>query len=844
MTDHWVLENNALCLRWEGGHLQVENRLSGSRRAFDFPAFMIRLGDVEIPADLFVRTGVEPGQNEIAFDYRHETTGIRARVRYWIDGEDPWFRKRLTLEAPESPGAPTPERLWVDIQDSPPGPMRRVGYGVRGGPGAEEQSGLDSYAPPVPGCGYPVWAGDWFAGLEHPVGFVVPGERLELFHHPVWDDERRIESYTAVYGAAESHQAVRDAFMDYMWQIRLPRLSKPIFHLSVGWSVRYLGNREYLDSFEMNQAYAEAVSDLGLKPDSLAFDAGWFDRKTIYRHKGDDEDDSRLVAFSEDLKQKGFSLALWVTHNGPVGFDTDWIQEQGWRVGEGPGSYGSGTFVVMAQPSFEEALARRWEALVGDVGAVHLKIDWDNECATHPDFADRYPSPDHMREASVNAFNRIDRRLRAVNPDLVTRNGWWPSPWWLCLANHVWLVHSGDCEYASWPSRTQRDRALTHRDTVYYQIMRRAETPIFFDAYDNHEFVQALTNAFGDPPHTWLDNLVLAACRGTTYMPMPINPESLRADRAEHLQAMMDWMRFNADALGTKETRMVLGNPAFGEVYGFLHPSDGSAWLLLRNPSPEPQVVDLGQGYELGYAPGTIRQVYPFWQDLEGSVTILGNEVRLLKFFAGAQEDASPIPGAAFMARLCDGGCEYLFPGDRRLTGDVGPAVHPDMQIPGLSAETTCDELNDGTHRMQWYVAVPHRFERPELQVVLHGPEKVLDGVHVQAGGSRYKGVPARYAYVTQRIHRQGRSSHGSARFLPPVGPRERDDYLFTIHESGWASVTLDITGDDLDELTVEAWVTGYEAPARQAIVRETPPMPGALLPAHPCGFSRCLRIR
>ena len=57
---------------------------------------------------------------------------------------------------------------------------------------------------------------------------------------------------------------------------------------------------------------------------------------------------------------------------------------------------------------------------------------------------------------------------------------------------------------------------------------------------------------------------------------------------------------------------MVLGSPAFGEVYGFLHPSDGSAWLLLRNPSAEPQAVDLGVDYGLGYVPGAIRQVYPF----------------------------------------------------------------------------------------------------------------------------------------------------------------------------------------------------------------------------------------
>ncbi|MGD9495135.1 MAG: hypothetical protein AB7Y46_02375 [Armatimonadota bacterium] len=50
-----------------------------------------------------------------------------------------------------------------------------------------------------------------------------------------------------------------------------------------------------------------------------------------------------------------------------------------------------------------------------------------------------------------------------ANPRLITRNGWWPSPWWLQWADHVWLTTSGDCEYAAPPSRTQRDRDNTHR---------------------------------------------------------------------------------------------------------------------------------------------------------------------------------------------------------------------------------------------------------------------------------------------------------------------------------------------------------------------------------------------
>ena len=113
----------------------------------------------------------------------------------------------------------------------------------------------------------------------------------------------------------------------------------------------------------------------------------------------------------------------------------------------------------------------------------------------------------------------------------------------------------------------------------------------------------------------------------------------------------------------------------------------------------------------------------------------------------------------------------------------------------------------------------------------------------IKAGGSRYRGAAGRYTYVTQRIHSQERKGHGESQFLPPVGPRDRDDYVFRIHDGGWASVTVEISGDGVDRLAVEAWITGYEAPARQTIVRSDPPAPGPLLPAHPYGFSTCLKL-
>ena len=195
------------------------------------------------------------------------------------------------------------------------------------------------------------------------------------------------------------------------------------------------------------------------------------------------------------------------------------------------------------------------------------------------------------------------------------------------------------------------------------------------------------------------------------------------------------------------------------------------------------------------------------------------------------------------MVQACDGGFEYAFPGNRTLADGIGPIVHADMQIGGLSAEVTANEVRDGARRLQWYAAVPHRFERPELLVILRGPEEILDRVDVCAGGRRYRGVAPSHLFVTQRILRQGRSPHGTSSFLPPLGPRERDDYVFSIHDGGWASLTLDITGEGADRLAVEAWLTGYEAPARQTLTRPDPPTPGPLLPPHPYGFASCLRL-
>lgn len=196
------------------------------------------------------------------------------------------------------------------------------------------------------------------------------------------------------------------------------------------------------------------------------------------------------------------------------------------------------------------------------------------------------------------------------------------------------------------------------------------------------------------------------------------------------------------------------------------------------------------------------------------------------------------------MVRRVADGFEYLFPGNRPLSDAVGPTVHPDMQIPQLTAEKTADEAICGGRRMQWYVGAPHRFEKAEVYVVLRGSQDALDATHLRAAANRYRGGVARgHLMPVERVFRCEEHGYGTRKFLPPLGPRERDDYVFRIPDSGWTSITVDILGANAATLQAECWITGYESPARQTLHLAAAPDAGPLLPPHPYGFSTALRL-
>jgi hypothetical protein len=301
------------------GQLVVRNLLSYSERACRWPAFCLGLGDHSITAENCALTAADAiGSDSLRFSYSHEPTGGQVTVIYslWDRG----FRKSLHITGAD---LPTPERVQVDLQPVEREEITIVGFEAQPPDFGEvtDQEGEETSFGTMPGCGYPVYVDDWFVAMEHPAAFTtVTDGCLQAYHHPTWRDGQ-LATVPVIYGAASSPQTVRAALDAYIRTIRLPRLNQFLVSLCTFWSDPYLGSMEYAVSLDGYRQYLRAMLELGIVPDVLTLDAGWNDRRSILHFKHD-PDDAALCGLAEEVRALGLDLSLWISRNGPMGYDT------------------------------------------------------------------------------------------------------------------------------------------------------------------------------------------------------------------------------------------------------------------------------------------------------------------------------------------------------------------------------------------------------------------------------------------------------------------------------------------------------------------------------------------
>ena len=793
----------------------------GRKTDFDFPAAALSLKGRRIEA----RTPAGPVKTSgkrIVCTYRDG--GVTFEVKVY-PGRGEWFFKELVIKSDAA--LPTPDYVELDRQKIPAGGMTRRGYMVtapiKGRPGSDEEGGGL-----MPGCGYPVMGKRIFAGIEHPAAFNSVDEdgTWTLRQHPVWQGNV-IRCRRAVVGLGDDPEAL---FYDYLATVRLPPLKKTLVSFCSFWSDPYIGNYEYDVRPGNYTSLVEAFSALGLRPDVYTLDAGWQDRRSFFDAKEAFGGNKGLKKVAALFRRHGAELSLWVSHNGPMGMDWDFLGSQGIAVGAGESStYCGDHYGVLLDPKLEAALKKRFCELASpEYGAVHFKIDWDNDCATTPEFAEVYPTRDHVREGSIDAMIRISDAMRKVNPHVVIRNGWWPSPWWLMSANHVFLADSGDSEYATFPALTQRASAANHRDLMYYIELRRDGSLIPPDAFDNHEFPHARRNPFVELPGDWCDTCVWCVLRGASYMPMTLQPESLEKWQAEILGQALAFARNNAAALISGRSRMIGGNPNAGEIYGFAHPApDGDGvWLALRNPAP------FCAEYKIAGDLPELLQVYPCWQRLEPEekLTFAPHEVKLI--LCSQKRIALPAETPFMVCGADKGGASVILPAAAR------PGVAEVYTLPELVVLKNECRFKEESTEIELGLRIPYRMRVSTLCLRIGGAER--EKCRVTLRTSRYGGwhkvssytLPAREVFP------------GS----PGCGERKNPDmtaipaarfFVFDIPQGGEDFLNLEITGAKLAAQDLSLWYSGRSGPARAAEKRiwKCRVFNGAPPPAHPEGF-------
>ena len=818
-------------LSLEGNCLTVHTA-SGISRTFDFPAAAISVNGKRIEA----RTSVTPVVpvsgggwcTSFADGHFHFTVTV-------TPGEGDWFFKEVEVVS-EVP-MPTPDYLEIDRQNVYAPGLKSRGYrstrvDLSNLVSEEEGSGV------VPGCGYPLAGDDLFTGLEHPAAFNTLLESRpdgtaswQLRHFPVWQG-RKIKGVRAVTALGSS---IRELFFTYLEQYRLPKLRAPYFTFCTFWSDPYEGAFEYKVDKESYSGMLRAFSALGLHFDGCTLDAGWQERKSFFAAKSSYGGEEALKSFAQELKNANTALGLWVSHNGPVGMDMEFLKSQGIIVGGGISCHYSGdNYAVLPDRKLEELFTRRLcELAAPEYGCRFFKMDWDNECATAPEFDKLYPTRNHVREACLNIMERINRTLRNINPRIMTRNGRWPSPWLLSRTTHISLADGGDCEYTCFPSLDQRNASTTHRDSVYYCAHVRDDSFLPLDVYDNHEFSHALRNPFQESPGVWSDCCLWAVMRGVSYHQLALQPEALEEWQAKSLRGAMELLRAHAPRIITGRSRMVGGNPSAGQIYGFLHPGAKGEKLLLglRNPAPLPQEYTLPR--EMPF----YEQSYPDCRIFEGGevITFSPHEVKILR--------GCHTPGMKDLEYPCQ-----LVPAERgkfecyrpsSLRPGV-PEIHRISQLQQLHADT--ESLENGTC-FTYGVRAPYRMR--EFKVCFKISGRAQEKLNIKLYTSRFKGCrSSAYALPVSEIPR-GRPGKAE-RENPDIIPAPDGTFFKAVlPQGGEVFCRLEVTGAAVKREALELWVTGFEAPAREAekkkVIRKSKdfiPLP------HPSGFPLNLRIR
>lgn len=486
------------------------------------------------------------------------------------------------------------------------------------------------------GLGQPLFGQDLFMGLEYPSGINEENQgEVDLGSYvglPLPKDG--FASAPAVLGVSLPGR-VHNTFMAYIDRVRMvpPR---PYIEYNNFYDVAFRGMNTQNTLERLADLDAHLLKPYSLHLDAFSLDDGWDDPDNLWA-----PDQNRFPNGFQDvvhgLSTLGGNLGLWLSPSGGGEIDQGHVLFYGdHRVraaaGERLGVEVTSTKeFCLAGAAYNRYLRKAIVDLITKYGVSYFKFDGISFTCDEPDHGDA--ADIYSREAITRNVIALAKAMHAANPhtfiDYAT--GPWLSPWWLLYGNVVDYGGNDFDHIEAIPSPTPRQSAISYRDSIVNQDVnvKRAQFPIASLSSTGIIKARALLEGKEESLDDWKDEIINYVGAGNMFIDLLLSPtahsdELLTSQEWEALGRTLQYFERNEHPL-IDNTTWVLGDPARGEPYGFVHYSSEKTIILLRNPALRPVSISLPLTEENGFAATQASLwtdvVYPFRESLPGVLT-------------------------------------------------------------------------------------------------------------------------------------------------------------------------------------------------------------------------------
>ncbi len=438
------------------------------------------------------------------------------------------------------------------------------------------------------GCGQIVYFNDLFLGIAHPGAENFAGGGYISCDLPASDQIGEgivVRTRKMVVGSGDAG-AARRAFLGYIDATRA--VPARMIFLVNDW---YWNNKD--KPVEALEALAEMKKATRVPIDSFTLDDGWdFDWDDATGIWGR-LNRTRFPGGWESLRTAGraadIGVSLWF---GPIGGYRDrpkrieFARKMGFEL--------NGDRLCLAGTHYRAHVIDSFSGWAAQ-GMDYIKVDgfWpDCQIPGHG-----HPVGQGGAIAQMDSLMEVFAAWRRVRPNLVVgyTSGSNPSPFWLQHADFVWRGGSDDSHAGA---GEPFDRHNTFLD-ICLQAHRSTEMPV--SAFVTFDIVQG--RIAGNRDDVFERGVWWLAARTSLHHDWYIQASDLTQERWKVLARAAAWAKSHEKLF--RWSRMIGGDPAQGEVYGYAAFDDGRGVLALRNPSSEPRTFQGSLASLLDLPPAT-----------------------------------------------------------------------------------------------------------------------------------------------------------------------------------------------------------------------------------------------